>query len=301
MTAAVRAGGVAFAVWGAGVLAAQPATAQPATGAAGSGGADSALRITQLDVGQGDAALVTTPEGRRVLIDGGTSATAVAALLAGAGIDTLDLVIASHNHADHIGGLPRVFTTCVVRAYIENGLPQPTAIYARLVGAVERMPNIRVLAATARTVTIGSVTLRILPPSGVNTTQNDNSVGVLVGYGAFRALFTGDSERRELAHWLAHGEVPRVTLVKAAHHGASNGTTAAWVRATHPAVTIISVGAENRYGHPSAAVERMWAAVPSEVYRTDRDGAIEVRATADGRYAVRTHAALAAAVAPAAH
>lgn len=276
--------------WGA-VLAAPVARVGP-LGAQSARAAGPALRIAQLDVGQGDAALITTPEGRRVLIDGGPNATAVARLLSAAGVDTLDLVIASHNHADHIGGLPRVFATCVVRAYLENGLPQATAVYARLVRDVEREPGIRVLRATARTLTVGSVTFRVLPPAAIDESQNNNSVGVLVAYGQFRALFTGDSERRELAHWLAHADVPRVTLVKVAHHGAANGTTAAWVRATHPAVAIISVGTGNRYGHPSAAAERMWAAVPARIYRTDQDGAVEVSATADGLYHVRTHATL---------
>src|SRR5688572_21213992 len=82
-----------------------------------------ALVIRQYDVGQGDAALITTPAGRRILIDAGRDADSVAILLSAAGVDTIDLVIASHNHADHIGGMPRVLERHVVRAYVENGIP----------------------------------------------------------------------------------------------------------------------------------------------------------------------------------
>src|SRR3954462_6414015 len=76
----------------------------------------SELLIRQLDVGQGDAALIITPEGKRILIDAGHSEDAVAFILRNAGIDTIDLVVASHAHADHIGGIPQVLSTLVVRA-----------------------------------------------------------------------------------------------------------------------------------------------------------------------------------------
>ena len=264
-----------------------PTRAQaPVAPASGAG----VLRLRQLDVGQGDAALITTPEGRRILIDAGPGADAVANLLRAEGVDTLDLVIASHNHADHIGGMPRVFEATVVRAYVENGIPQPTAIYRRTIGAIEREAGLVYLRATDRTITVGSTRVHILGAPGVNGTQNDNSVGAIVEYGAFRALYTGDSEIPELTAWLQQRRIPRVTVVKVAHHGSHNGTTPELVRATSPAVAMISASARNSYGHPAAQVVMLWSAGGARVYRTDQQGTIEIDAAPDGRITVRTGA-----------
>lgn len=252
--------------------------------------ASGTLIIRQYDVGQGDAALVTTPTGRHILIDAGRSADEAATLLAAAGVDTIDLVIASHNHADHIGGMPGVLTRYVVRAYVENGIPQPTAIYRRTLAALEAEPGLQYLRATERTITIGSVRVRILGTPGVDDSQNNNSVGVVLEHGAFSALFTGDSELPALASWMHQGKLPRVTLVKVSHHGSGSGTSAELVRVTSPAIALISVGARNSYGHPSLRVEELWVAGGARVYRTDVHGTVEVIAGADGRFTVRTGA-----------
>ena len=183
--------------------------------------------------------------------------------------------------------MPEVFGRFVVRAYVENGLPHTTAIYARTLAAVEREPGLQYLAATERTIRLGAVSVRILPPSRVDHSQNNNSVGALIEYGQFRALYTGDSEVAQLQRWLRTARIPQVTLVKAAHHGSSNGTAPEWVRATMPAVVVISLSSRNSYGHPSPGVEAMWSAVGARVYRTDHLGTIEVRASDDGRFTVR--------------
>jgi beta-lactamase superfamily II metal-dependent hydrolase len=270
-------------------MAATPVAAQARGEAAATvdGPAGGILRIHQLNVGQGDAALITTPDGRHVLIDAGPHANTVAALLRMVGVDTLDLVVASHNHADHIGGMPDVLDAFVVRAYIENGIPQATAIYRRTLAALEREPGLLFLQPTDRTITIGTVSVRILGSPRVSSSQNNNSVGVLIEHGRFRALYTGDSELPQLAAWRQRGRIPQVTVVKVAHHGSRNGTDASWVRATSPAVALISVGSQNAYGHPSPHVELLWRANGARVYRTDRNGTIEIEARANGRFSVR--------------
>src|SRR3954469_12916251 len=133
----------------------------------------SELLIRQLDVGQGDAALIISPEGKRILIDAGHSEDAVAFILRNAGIDTIDLVVASHAHADHIGGMPAVLSSLVVRAYVDNGIPYTTGIYARTLSALENAQGLQYLQAKDRTITVGSVTLRILPPPGIDNSQNN--------------------------------------------------------------------------------------------------------------------------------
>jgi beta-lactamase superfamily II metal-dependent hydrolase len=285
---------------------------------AGRGLAAQQLEILFLDVGQGDAVLITSPAGRRVLIDAGASRTLVDRELRRLGVDTLDLVVASHNHADHIGGMEAVLGggaggergSRVVRFYMDNGVPATTATYRRVMAAVQAR-GIQYLQATARTITLGGapadgpggdgagagpvVRLRVLPPPGLAGEQNDNSVGLVLEYGTFRALFTGDSEHAELAHWLARDSVPRVMVVKAAHHGSWNGTSAAWAAATRPGVVVVSVGAGNRYGHPAAVALEQWRAVGARIYRTDMDGPVLVTVRPDGVFNVRRQARAAAA------
>src|SRR5665213_4258644 len=115
------------------------------------------VTVRQLDVGQGDATLITTPEGKHVLIDAGPNANLVAGMLIRDKIDTLDLVVASHNHADHIGGMSAVFSRIVVRAYLDNDIPQTTSTYRRTLLSLEREPGLKYLKATARTITVGTV------------------------------------------------------------------------------------------------------------------------------------------------
>ncbi len=243
------------------------------------------LELRFFDVGQGDAALIVTPEGKRVLIDAGPGAWPVVPYLQSHHYDTLDLIVASHNHTDHIGGMADVIASKVVRAYLDNGIPHTTATYQRTLRAVEAS-GAQYVRATARTIAVGSARLRVLVPPSRPVDQNNGSVGILLEYGAFRALLTGDSEQYELGHWLQHDSVPRVTIVKVAHHGSWNGTTVAWVQATRPQVAVISVGAGNSYGLPSPQVIEQWRSAGARVYRTDRDGAVIIEAKRDGSYIV---------------
>src|SRR5712691_11333623 len=135
------------------------------------------LEIRFLDVGQGDAALIRSGT-KTLLIDAGGSG-AVVSYLRAFDIDTIDLVIASHNHADHIGGMSGVLHSTVVRFYMDNGVPQTTATYQRTIQAVQAS-GAQYLRPTARTITLGDAHIRILPPptpSGED--QNNASVGVL--------------------------------------------------------------------------------------------------------------------------
>jgi len=241
------------------------------------------LELRFLNVGQGDAALIREG-GKTALIDAGGSAGVVSYLRAFA-IDTIDLVVASHNHADHIGGMTAVLRGTVVRFYLDNGVPHTTATYQRTIQAVVTS-GAQYLRPTARTINLGAARIRVLPPP-TSGDQNNSSVGILVEYGQFRALFTGDSELSELQYWLGNGSIPRVHVVKVAHHGSWNGTSAAWVQATRPQVAVISVG-PNSYGHPSPQVIQQWEGVGARVHRTDLDGSVLVLANEDGSFVVTT-------------
>jgi beta-lactamase superfamily II metal-dependent hydrolase len=240
------------------------------------------LEIHFLNVGQGDAALIRE-SGKTALIDAGSAG--VVSYLREFQIDTLDLVVASHNHADHIGGMTGVFGSAVVRFYLDNGVPHTTATYQRTIQAV-RASRAQYLTATSRTITLGAARLHVIaPPPGRD--HNNSSVGILVEYGQFRALFTGDSEQDELRYWLSTDTISQVHVVKVAHHGSWNGTTAEWVAATQPAVAVISVG-KNGYGHPSPQVIAQWQDAGARVYRTDYDGSVLILANDDGSFVVTT-------------
>jgi competence protein ComEC len=243
--------------------------------------------ITFFDVGQGDATMLESPGGRRVLIDGGPSSERMAGLLRSRGVTRLELVVASHNHLDHIGGLPTVLRSMAVSNVMANGMPANTSVYGRFQSAVEAS-GATVLLPTSRTLRLDSLVVRVLPPSPDARSQNNASVGLVVSLGAFRAIFTGDAETEALESWLARDSIPPVTLLKASHHGSANGLTARWANATRPTVVVFPVGAGNSYGHPATSVLRRWQQSAREIFRTDRDGTVRIRGCRDGSYTTAT-------------
>jgi beta-lactamase superfamily II metal-dependent hydrolase len=243
------------------------------------------IEVVFLDVGQGDAILVRSPTGATALVDAGPDDRIVDQLQTH-GIDAIDLLVASHAHADHIGGMERVLATHPVRFYLDNGVPHTTVTYANVMDRLLRT-EVAYLQPTARTIEVGDVAIRVLPPDSTAAEQNDRSVSLLVEYGAFRLLLTGDLETAGLQHLLSVG-VPEVTVLKASHHGSRNGVTPAWMAATRPEVVVISCGRDNPYGHPDAWALRYYGVSGTRIYRTDLHGAVTVRADTTGAYVVTT-------------
>ena len=258
-----------------------PGTAGYAPAAA----ADSVLRITFLDVGQGDAVLIQAPGGQVALIDAGPDD--VVATLRGFGVNAIDLAVATHPHADHIGGMTRVIETFPVRFYMDNGQPHTTATYRRLLAALDARPEITYLEATPRTLTLGEVEIEVLPLLPPGTADlNDRSIALVVRYGSFTAFLSGDSGVRQLTHLVGRGVVPRATLLKAPHHGASDGFTWEFLDAVQPGVVVISAGRNNRYGHPRPEALSAFRTSGATVFRTDRHGHVSVKGRENGDYEV---------------
>jgi beta-lactamase superfamily II metal-dependent hydrolase len=240
------------------------------------------VEITFLDVGQGDAVVVRAPGGRTAMIDAGR--VEPLRLLQRMGIEEIDLLVATHPHADHIGGLDAVLTTRPVRYFMDNGRPHTTETYRQLMATLERLSDVGYLEAMPRTVSLGSVTLEVLPLPPGDVDHNDRSIGLILRFGDFSAFLSGDSERTQLTHWTRAGAVPKVTLLKAPHHGAANGFTRDFLEDARPEVVVISVGADNPYLHPRPSALSAYRSIADHVLRTDRDGHVTVLGYADGRY-----------------
>lgn len=244
-----------------------------------------ALSLTFIDVGQGDAALLTSPTGKRVLIDGGPpeGSAALLASLRRQGAESLDLIILTHPHLDHLGGLAKVVRALPVRNFLDSGFSHPSPGYAALLRALEERGVPVRQASAGRKIDLGDgavLTLLGPPQPYLDHTRSDVNANSVVGRLSWRqvsALLTGDAEP-ETEAWLLRQGVPlEAGLLKVAHHGGRFSSTAAFLRAVRPQVAVISVAARNDYGHPTAEALARLGAAGARVYRTDQLGDVTVR------------------------
>ena len=249
-------------------------------------------RLTVLDVGQGDAILLETRTGARMLVDGGPDPDRV--LLA---LDErippwdrrLDIVVLTHPHEDHVAGLARILERYRVGRVYEPGMHGPGPGWAAWDAVLHDGPP-RGLLATGAQIRLGEVRLSVLwpdpgavplEPPDTGTGINNVSVVFLGEANGRRFLLMGDVEQGIDPTLLARG-LPRVDVVKIAHHGSATASTQAFVDAVHPRVAIASAGAGNPYGHPAPSTLERFRAGGARVYRTDQDGSVEVDIRADG-------------------
>ena len=203
------------------------------------------------------------------------------------GVDTLDLVVASHPHADHIGGMLQVFESFPVRFYMDNGQPHTTTTYYVVMQELRSREEITYLQATPRTISLGSTNLHVLPlPEYRGSNLNNASIGLVLEHGSFLAFFSGDSERPEQMHFLQAGVVPDVTLLKAPHHGSDDAVSDLFLSASNPELIVIPVGYGNSYGHPKPAALYAYQRYAEHLLRTDLHGEITVAGYPDGSYEV---------------
>jgi len=243
---------------------------------------DGKLHVYFLDVGQGDAILVVTPDGRQILVDGGPSPTALLNEL-GAVLPfwdrSLDLVVLTHPDSDHITGLIPLLDRYRVGQVLD--IPQSdTAREAETwLGQLERTAVPRIYAQRGAKIPVGDVLLTVLHPGpnlliGTPSDDNNNSIVLRLEYGQISLLLTGDAEHDAEKALMAAGVPLRADVLKVGHHGSNGATSAAFVAAVQPRLAIISAGAGNSFGHPHPAVLERLAGI--EVLRTDLHGRIEV-------------------------
>lgn len=255
-------------------------TAQSAgsTGAAQAG----TLTVTWLDVGQGDAAVIQCG-GQAMLIDGGKpeKSSYIYAWLQQHGLHYLDVIVATHVDADHIGGLSGALNYASVgTAYcpVTTGTTETFQSFVKYLA--QRGKQITVPTAGA-TFTLGGAQVQILGPLHSAEDNNDNSIVLKVSFGATSFLFTGDAERAEEQDLLNAGVNLQSTVLKIGHHGSDTSTSYPFLRAVAPQYAVISVGAGNSYGHPTEAVLSRLRDAGVTTFRTDMQG--EITAVSDGQ------------------
>ena len=251
--------------------------------------AEGEIRVWFLDVGEGDCTLIQTATAT-LLVDTGEADAAlsrkIVQKLEKAGVETIDCLVLTHPHSDHVGGVPAIleaFTVkeCAMPLTVDENEAFSDALDALLGGGV----TARILEA-GRSYTYGDLTLDFLSPArdAEYTAVNNQSAVFRVAYGAATLLMMGDAEIAVEEDILSRYSADDLqsALLKVGHHGAGGGSSYAFLSVVAPTYAVISVGAENTYGHPDEEVLWRLQAVGATVYRTDREGDIVFTGTREG-------------------
>ncbi|MBD3365737.1 MBL fold metallo-hydrolase [candidate division WWE3 bacterium] len=265
------------------------------------------LELAFLDVGQGDAILITTPQKKHILIDGGEGYSVGQALDAYFPLNNckLEVMVLTHPHADHLEGLLRTLEHCRVERVIFNAVSYDSGLYDAWLAFTEGLFSSQDLVVeslvSGEAFQVDGVTFYALwpyqkdIPNGFSN-LNNSSLVLLLDYGDFEALLTGDAEVEALSEIYSDfaidkgfsGGVPALSkpqqilqkpleVYKASHHGSKNGLYKSLWKSLDPEVTVISVGKENDFGHPSPEVLEFFESEKAVVKRTDVAGTVKIR------------------------
>ncbi len=263
---------------------------------------DGKLRVDFLDVGQGDAALLTMHDGTTLLIDGGgrpnflkanfentdsdsrdvrsIGETVVSEHLWWRGLDRVDYVLATHADADHIDGLNDVVRNFSVRSALVARNPAKDPEYSRFAQSLGGTNTHVETIQAGDSLRFGSVTINVLWPYSTTdpdaTSANNDSIVLQLKFGQNSILLTGDIEKQAEAQILAANDDLHVRVVKVPHHGSRSSSTEPFVKATSPEYAIISVGQRSMFGHPHKEVVERWTAAGAQVLTTGNCGMITV-------------------------
>lgn len=235
------------------------------------------LKVHFIDVGQGDAILIQTPTGQNMLVDGGDNAYGdkVVGYLESQGVHDLDAVVATHTHADHIGGIDTVVDHFPVGAVYMPQISQNTRSFRDVLTAVQKK-GLKITPAKAGvTVPLDGVECRLLAPvKDYYEELNDYSVVLRLVYGRQAFLLTGDAGTIPENHMLATGEDLQATVLKVGHHGSYASSSTRFLDAVGASYGVIMLGKDNDYGYPHESALQRLNRTGMRIYRTDRDGSI---------------------------
>lgn len=241
-----------------------------------------ALTVYYLDVGQADSELVVFPGGSTMLIDAGNGSDGllIADFLRKMKITSLDILVLTHPHEDHLGGAEVIIENfdigTVYMPKVKDSAVPATESYENVIDALSESGAAVLRAKNGVTVySDENVSARILSPFGDYDELNLYSAVVRVTYGDTGFLFEGDAEAENEKEMLAGGCDLKADVLKVGHHGSDYSTTAAFIKAVSPKYAVISVGAGNSYGHPSnTVINRLYEYGTEMVYRTDINGTV---------------------------
>ena len=245
------------------------------------------LDVVFLDVGQGDATLVSTPAGRHVLIDAGLRSPyvdegerTVLPHLERFGVRGLDALVLTHADADHVGGARSVLEAVPVGRLVVNGAGGETDLWRSVLEAADSLGVPVESVGAGDTLNVDpAVRIRVLGPAGPMSSPNDASVALRLEHGRTRWLLTGDAEAAGEADLVAHfPDLLGADVVKVGHHGSRTSSTPTFVDATRePSFAVVSVARRNRYGLPDEEPLARWASTGAAVLLTSAEGAVWLR------------------------
>ncbi len=225
-----------------------PSPSSPQVTAAGT------LTVHFIDVGQGDSILIQTPDGKAMLIDGGEADSGALQYLKSRGVNRLDLMVATHPHADHIGGLVQVLKAIPVAKVVTNGQPTTTKTYENFLDAIAAAKAEYVEVKRGDTLKMGDLAFSVLNPGPTKSDDlNNESVVLRLAYGKVSFLFTGDAQTQaEGAMSVSSFSPVQANILKVGHHGSRTSSSRAFLDLVKPEIAIYSAGKGNTYGHPHA-------------------------------------------------
>jgi len=261
---------------------------------------DNKLHVSFLDVGQGDAILIQTPNHQNILIDGGPDPQKINLELSKKlpfWDRTIDLIISTQPQADHITGLVEALQRYKVKQALEPGVSYNSPIYQEWLNVIEEKQIKHEIARAGQEIDLGNeIKLEVLNPpaesfQGTSQDVDNNGVVIRLSWGKVSFLFTADIRGEAEFDLVRQRANLKSTVLKVAHHGSKTSTSPQFLAVVNPEVAVISVGGNNTFGHPSPeVVERLEEKLgKGKVYRTDKNGTVEFITDGEGLWIKMEH------------
>ncbi|SLL15269.1 ComEC family competence protein [Mycobacteroides abscessus subsp. abscessus] len=241
------------------------------------------LQVHFINVGQGDSIYIKTPNGDDIIMDGGNrDGSDVVSYLKKQGVKDIEVMIATHPDADHMGGLDEVLKAFKVKSVYAPKVSHTTQVYKDFLSSVKKEGLTMKTAKKGVSIPLKGVSAKFVGPvkSYSKSDLNDWSAVLRLVYGKKSFLFTGDAETKAETDMIKSKETLKADVLKVGHHGAKTSTSSAFLKAVKPTYAIISVG-KNSYGHPTSETIKRLNSSKAKIFRTDKQGTII--ATSDGK------------------